>query len=106
MKISKTLIVGALLSLAAPAAALSGEVVTFSFKKSELETQASRQSLLDRIELHSFRSCDTGSALASEKTIKRCAVDLRDQFIKAIDDEALNQLAQSQSDKPFRTARR
>ncbi len=106
MKISKTSIVGALLLFSAPLAAQGSKVVTFSLTKGELATEQSRRVLLDRIEAHSFRSCDTGSPIVSTKTKRECAIDLRDQFIKGIDDEALTLLVKSEGEKPFLAARR
>lgn len=106
MKVSKSLIAGAFISLAAPAMASGGEMVTFSFMKSELETSDSRQLLLDRITAHSMRACDTGTIFATPDAVRRCADDLREQFIKAIDDDALSLLARSEEKVQFRTARR
>ena len=106
MKLTQTSFAGALLLLSAPLAAEQGKVITFSFTKSELATEETRRVLLERIEAHSFRSCSSPSPMVSIEAKKRCAIDLRDQFLEAIDNEALTRLVQSESEMPFRTARR
>lgn len=106
MKITQTSFAWALLLLSAPLAAQQGKVVTFSFTKSELATDETRRVLLERMEAHSFRSCSSPSPIVSMEAKEECAIDLRDQFIEAINDEELTLLVQSESDLPFRTARR
>lgn len=106
MKLTQTSFAGALLLLSAPLAAQQGRVVTFSFTESELASEETRRVLLERMEAHSFRSCSSPSPMVSIEAKKKCAVDLRDQFLEAIDDEELTLLVQSESRLPFHTARR
>jgi len=95
------------LSLPAIANARNTDVVVeFSFKESELATQASRALLLDRIEEHSKRSCETASAVATIVAVRRCAEDLTDQFVNAIGDEELSQLVEVGEVAPYHSASR
>lgn len=106
MKLSQTAFAGAVFLISAPLAAQQGKVITFSFTKSELATEETRRVLLERMEAHSFKSCSSPSPMVSIKAKKKCAIDLRDQFLEEIDDEALTLLVQSESDEPFHTALR
>lgn len=96
----------ALLATTMPNIANAGEVVEFAFRESELTTPAKRELLLTRIEKEAMQSCESGSAVAPKSAIKRCAADLMDQFVRAIDDPQLTLLAEPKSRALFRTASR
>ncbi len=106
MQKSMILIAATFAAATTPAFATTGTVVEFAFKQSELSTPAKRDLLLDRIEETSLNYCDTGSPLATNAAIKRCAADLKEQFITAIDHDELTLLAESEARAPFRTASR
>ncbi len=98
------LIVAAVIVTSTPHVALAKEKVDFVYKPSELTNANKRSQLLERIENVSYKSCKTSSRLAPEESVERCARDLRDQFVKAIADENLTLLVQSDSRTPFRSA--
>ena len=106
MQKSIVLIAATLAAAATPSVAATGTMVEFAFKKSELSTPAKREMLLDRIEETSMDYCDTGSAVATKSDMKRCAADLKEQFVAAIDDSELTLLAESEERSAFRTASR
>lgn len=106
MQIRTKLIAATVLAIAVPHVALAGEKVDFAYNASELATAATREVLLDRIEAVSFKSCRTSSPIAPRDAVERCAVDLRDQFVKAIADDDLTLLAKSGSKTEFRSASR
>lgn len=81
-----------LASLAVPAAA-SAKVVEFRYTPSELSSQEARMGLLERIERESVRACKQVSAIAPKNAKKRCAANLTEQFVEAIGDDMLTQLA-------------
>lgn len=81
-----------LATLAVPAAATT-QVIEFSYKPSELTSQQSRLELLNRIEKESVRACKQVSVVVPLEAKKRCAEDLAEQFVEAIDDDMLTQLA-------------
>jgi UrcA family protein len=103
---SKVLLATAFLAMIAPHVANAGEVVKFSFRENELATPDKRELLLDRIEKASAQSCESASPLVPEVSKKRCADDLAGQFVRAIDNNALTLLAESQASATYRTARR
>lgn len=109
MRKPKILTVAVAVALSLPAIASAGNagvVVEFSFKESELATSAAREVLLDRIEEHSKRSCENGSSLATIVAVRRCAEDLTNQFVQAIGDEELSQLAGGEEPEIYESASR
>ena len=100
------LFAAALLAATVPGVASAEVAVDFAFKKSELNTAESRESLLARIQKVSRQSCKSSSRILPKSAIKRCAADLSDQFVRAIDDPQLTLLAETGSAEPFRTAAR
>jgi UrcA family protein len=106
MKLSKTLIFPVVLALAAPQIASAGQVVEFSLKKGELSTPEARELLLERMTNFTVKNCRDSSAVATKDAVASCAADLRAQFVRAIDHEALTLLAETQGRKIYRSASR
>lgn len=106
MRLSKTLIVPAVLALAAPQVANAGEVVQFSLKQSELSTPEARALLLDRMTKFTTRSCRDSAAFAPRDAVARCAEDLTAQFVQAIDHDELTVLLNAQDSETYRSASR
>lgn len=106
MRFSRTLLIPVLFTLTASQAALAQEAVYFSLTESELSTPTAREALLDRMAAFSTNSCRGSSVLTTRAAVRRCANDLKEQFIAEIDDEKLTQLAESRSKGTYRSARR
>ncbi|MEL7190520.1 MAG: UrcA family protein [Pseudomonadota bacterium] len=106
MRFSKTIIVPVVLAIATPQVAYAGEVVEFSLQKSELSTPKARELLLDRMTKFAMRNCRDSSVIAPRDAVARCAEDLRAQFVRAIDDDALTLLLDAQGRKTYRSASR
>lgn len=106
MQKSKILLIATACVLATPGSGYAHEAVLFSFTKGELATSDTRELLLERIEKHSRKSCKKGSSLATIEAVKRCTKDLKQQFVRAIDDDALTLLASTDGQRRVRTARR
>jgi len=106
--IRKTMILSAacLTLVAAPAAAFEEEVVEFRFTASELTTEEGRINLLEKIEAHSMSACRVDSRIWVSDSRKNCARSLVRQYIDAIDNDELSQLANRESQRSFLLARR
>jgi len=102
----RILLVTGLLAMVVPHVAFAGEIVHFSLREDELATPAKRELLLDRIEKVSVQSCKRGSVLATRASRSRCADDLTNQFVQAIDNDALTLLVEAQTGAVYRTAHR
>lgn len=90
----------------APQVAHAGEVVEFALTKNELSTSENREALLDRMTKFSIERCRDGSGFAGKPAVRKCAEDLRTQFVKEIDHEALTLLVEMRARDRFRSARR
>jgi UrcA family protein len=106
MQKAKTLLAATLAIVATPQIANASAIAEFQFKKSELATAAQRGLLLDRIERSSEQTCATSSRLMTKSAVDRCAADLVAQFVEAIGDDSLAQLAMAQSGATIANARR
>lgn len=106
MRLSKTLIIPVILAIATPQVANAGEVVEFSLQESELSTPEARELLLDRMTKFTVRNCRDSSVLAPKDAVARCAADLRTQFVRAINNDALTLLVEAQGRDIYRSASR
>lgn len=106
MRLSKLLFAPVICALSTAHIANAGEAVDFAFKESELSTQERRELLLDRIQSFSTQSCSSVSVLVTRYAAERCATDLKQQLVNAIDNDALTMLAEARAEKTYRSASR
>lgn len=93
MRYSKLFLIPALAALSVPQIALADTVVEFKFVEMELASEESRAELLDRIFKHSRRECRGKTPVNWPGAVRDCADELTEQFVAAIGNEELSQLA-------------